>query len=289
MNSAQAQFEGYEDHYVQNGDVKLHYVSKGQGDVMIFLHGFPDFWFTWKHQMDALSNDYQVIGPDLRAYNYSEGPDGVNNYQMTTLMSDLVAIIDNVSDGPVTLVANDWGGAIAWLVATYYPGKVKQLIACNIPNPAVLTKHLSENPETGGYTKSFTADKAVDRWTPEELTKMAQAQGTDLEKHYLEAFRRSNIKGMLDYYKASYPQQGSGGGGQTLGQTPTQTVQCPVLMIHGLKDQAFPPPVLNDHWELVPEGLTIHTIPTAGHFVQRDAPSLVLKYIQSWLKLQANR
>ena len=146
---------------------------------------------------------------------------------------------------------------------------------------------MSENPSTGSYTKSFMADDALERLTPEALTKMSGAEGTDLEQTYLMAFERSNIQGMLDYYKASYPKGGTSSSSST--PTPPQQVKCPVLMIHGLKDTAFPPPTLNNHWEIVPEGLTLHTIPSAGHFVQRDAPELVLKYIRNWLALQQEK
>ncbi len=279
--SAIGQIPGFKDGYIQNEDVKIHYVTKGEGPVMIFLHGFPDFWFTWKYQMEALSKDYKVVGMDLRAYNHSEGPEGAENYQMRKLMSDLVALIDHLSDEPVTLVANDWGGAIAWLVTTFYPAKVKYLIACNIPNPTVLSNHLKESPRTGTYTEAFKGEEAVKNWTPEKLLGLSGAKGTDLETEYLNAFKRSNIKGMLNYYNASYPKSG----GSSAAATPNP-VNCPVLMIHGLKDTAFPPASLNNHWELVPKGLTIKTIPDVGHFVQRAAPEKVLKYIKDWLEAQ---
>lgn len=279
-----AQPSSYDSFYVDNGGVKIHCVAKGSGPVMLFLHGFPDFWFTWYYQMERFADSgYRVVGMDLRGYNLSDKPQGVDSYNMSALISDALAVINAVSPNDrVILVANDWGGAIAWQIATWVPQKVKYLIACNIPHPTSLFRHLSERPETGSYTKAFTADDALSIYTEEKLLEMTGVEDAEMKGWYSEAFSNSSIESMLNYYKVSYPKP-SGANSNT---APVKKIQCPILMIHGLKDTAFPPPVLNDHWEYAEGSFSLYTLPKAGHFVQRDASEEVYSIIDQWLKLQ---
>ncbi len=278
-----AQFDGYTNHYADNNGVKIHYVTKGEGPVLIFLHGFPDFWFTWKYQMDALSESYKVVGVDLRGYNYSEGPEEVSAYKMVTLMKDIAFVINDLGTNKVTLIANDWGGAIAWQLATYYPEKISRLIVCNIPHPSSLRNYLQAHPETADYTKKNVSPKATEYWTIDQLMKSSGALDSDLEKEYSASFERSNIQGMLHYYTASYPKPSKQSTTPTK-RVPQRLIQCPVLMIHGLDDKAFPPGTLNDHWQWVDNNFTLNTLPGVGHFVQREAPDIVLRLISEWLK-----
>jgi len=285
VQSLNAQVSSYQSFFVQNDDVKIHCVEKGSGPVILFLHGFPDFWFTWKYQMDAMADEgYRVVAMDLRGYNESDKPEAVERYRMSELISDVVAVIraQNVSDG-VTIVGNDWGGAIAWQVAIYYPGLVKNLIACNIPHPSSLRAVLNEKPETSGYTHDFTAPNAVDIYTPQKLLAIASVSDVEIREFYIEAFEKSRIQSMLDYYKASYPKVKPSSNKKPTTSIPLKKVQCPVLMIHGMQDTVFPPPSLNNHWDYINNNFTLYTIPDAGHFVQRDAPEEVLKVIKNWL------
>ncbi|MFZ1807886.1 MAG: alpha/beta hydrolase [Cyclobacteriaceae bacterium] len=275
-----AQFDDYSDHYVNNEGVNIHYVSKGSGPTLVFLHGFPDFWFTWKYQMDKLSKDYTVIGVDLRAYNKSEGPSEVDEYQMIKLMSDVLAVIKDVGTESVTLVGNDWGGAVAWQIATYYPNQINGLIACNIPHPKSLTNYLNAHPETADYTKKNEAPNAIDYWSVDQLMETSGTIGHELSSAYRNAFAVSNIQGMLNYYKASYPKPSQV---KSNSKTLELKIKCPVLMIHGMKDSAFPPGTLNDNWLWVENSFSLHTFPDAGHFIQREEPEKVYFHIQQWL------
>ena len=275
-----AQFENYSGHYVNNKGVNIHYVVRGSGPTLVFLHGFPDFWFTWKYQMDKLSENYQVVGIDLRAYNKSDSPVETEAYQMIELMSDVLAVIKDLEADKVTLVGNDWGGAIAWQIATYYPDKVNGLIACNIPHPKSLSNYLNAHPETANYTKKNRTTNAIDYWSIHQLMETSGANEHELSSFYQRAFEASHIQGMLNYYKASYPKPSKG---VSLSHTIERKIKCPVLMIHGIKDTAFPPGTLNDHWLWIENSFTLHTYPDAGHFIQREEPEKVFYQIQQWL------
>lgn len=100
--------------YAKNGDVRIHYVTAGEGPLVVMLHGFPDYWFTWRHQIRELASSYRVVAVDLRGYNQSDKPEGVARYAMPLLMSDVTAVMDELDEEQAIIVGNDWGGAIAW-------------------------------------------------------------------------------------------------------------------------------------------------------------------------------
>ena len=119
-------FSRVEHHQTDSDGVSIHYVTLGEGPVVLFVHGFPDFWYTWREQMAALSGDFKTVAMDTRANNRSGKPEGVENYAMPHLMADVEAVIKDLGVGSVTLVGHDWGGAIAWRMAmlrTSLPGK----------------------------------------------------------------------------------------------------------------------------------------------------------------------
>ena len=272
-------FDKVKHHYADNDGVKIHYVSMGKGPVLIMLHGFPDFWYTWRYQMAELSKDYKVVAVDLRGYNKSDAPKGVEKYAMPTLMKDVVAVIDDLKLKKATIIANDWGGAIAWQTATFYPNRVEKLIALNIPHPQGISNYLKDNPSTGQYAQNFKKEGAAKSLSVMGLTSLHKGLSELDKKRYINAFKKSSFEGMLNYYKASYPSPPS------KNQSPPQVrkVKSPVLIIHGLKDTALPAGMINNNWDYVDNELTIYTIPNAGHFVQQEAHQKVNKMIKMWL------
>ncbi len=115
-------FDRVQHHHTDNEGVSIHYVSLGEGPVVLFVHGFPDFWYTWREQMDALSGNFKTVAMDNRAYNLSGKPDGVENYAMPHLLADVDAVIRDLGVDSVTLVGHDWGGAISWQFAMHLSG-----------------------------------------------------------------------------------------------------------------------------------------------------------------------
>jgi pimeloyl-ACP methyl ester carboxylesterase len=278
-------FEKVTHHFADNDGVKIHYVSLGKGPLLVMLHGFPDFWYTWRHQISDLSRDYTVVAVDLRGYNKSDKPKGVDQYTMSVLMKDIIAVIDDTGEEKATLIANDWGGAIAWQLATYYPNRVERLVACNIPHPAAMQSYLADNPQTGQYAQDFKKPGAEKSLTAEGLVGLHTGLSVVDQSRYLEAFQNSSFEGMLNYYRANYPAPPKKG---TSTAVPAPTVRpakikCPVLMIYGMKDKALPVGMLNNTWDYVDNEVTILTIPDAGHFVQQDASAKVNKMIRLWL------
>ncbi len=265
--------------YLDSGDVKLHYVTAGEGPLVVMIHGFPDFWYTWRNQMPSLAKNFQVVAYDQRGYNKSGQPKGVDNYKTEKLVADLVAVVDHFKREKAIIVGHDWGGMVAWTFAMMHPERTDRLIILNLPHPQGLMRELANNPkqrQASAYARAFQEPDAASKMTPEMLA--FWVKGAKAKQEYVEMFRRSSIEGMLNYYKANFPNASSDDPAPEFPK-----VQCSVLMFHGLKDTALLPGALNGTWDWVAKDLTLITIPDAGHFVQHDAKDLVTKKMVSWL------
>ena len=263
--------------------VKIHYVVSGPEDapLVVMIHGFPDFWYSWRSQMTALHDAYRVVAVDNRGYNFSDQPEGVESYAMPLLVGDIHAVIATEGRDKAVIVGHDWGGAIAWNIAMYSPDVVSHLIILNLPHPKGLGRELANNSDqqtASQYAFDFQQERAHEQIHAEALT--AWVRDEDARAKYLEAFKRSSIESMLNYYKANFPRPGESSG---FAPAEMPNVKMPVLMFHGLEDTALLPGALSGTWEWVDNTLTLITIPGASHFVQQDAPEIVNHNMRFWL------
>lgn len=272
-----------EHHYADNDGVKIHYAAlgeaTGEGSLVVMVHGFPDYWYTWRHQMAALSGNHRVAALDLRGYNLSDKPKGIEHYGMKALLGDVEAVIRAEGRESAVVVGHDWGGAIAWQFAARRPGTTERLIILNLPHLTGLTRELANDPaqqRASAYTRFFQREGAHESLSAERLSRWV-TDPEAREKH-VEAMERSDFEAMLYYYKRHYPREPYAALGP-----PETKVGVPVLVIHGLKDPYLLPDGLNGTWESVEKDLTLVTIPEAGHFVQQDAADLVNRTMIAWL------
>jgi pimeloyl-ACP methyl ester carboxylesterase len=243
------------------------------------IHGFPDFWYSWRDQMQALAANYQVVAIDQRGYNLSDKPKGVDNYAMPLLVGDVAAVIKHLGKDKAIVIGHDWGGIVAWTLAMMKPEMVEKLIILNLPHPRGLNRELVNNPQqqkNSQYARNFQQEGAHTRMTAEGLA--GWVKDPEAKKKYIEAFKRSDFEAMLNFYKRNYPREP-----YTLDTSPVVKIKMPVLMIHGLNDTALLAGALNNTWEWLEKDLTLVTVPGAGHFVQQDASDLVTRSIKMWL------
>jgi len=271
-----------QDRYAQNAGVKIHYVVEGQGPLVVMIHGFPDYWATWKPLMATLSAaGYRTAALDNRGYNLSDKPKGVAAYAMPNLVGDVAAVIAAEGRKNAVVVGHDWGAAIAWNVAMSRPDLVNRLIILSVPHPAGLARELATNKaqqEGSNYARNFQKEGSEKALTAEGLA--GWVKDPKEKPGYVQAFKRSDFGAMMNYYRANYPR----GTGEAAG--PPQTyppIKVPVLVIHGMKDTALNAAGHNGTWDHVTADTTILMIPTAGHFVQHDAQALVDRTIKDWL------
>jgi pimeloyl-ACP methyl ester carboxylesterase len=265
--------------YADSNGVKIHYASLGAGPLVIMIHGFPDYWYSWRRQMEGLADRFQVVAIDQRGYNLSDKPAGVENYDMRLLVGDVIAVIKHLGQQKAVVVGHDWGGVVAWQLAMNAPEFVDRLIILNLPHPRGLARELAHNPEqqkNSAYARRFQTEGAEKTLTAEGLA--GWVKDAEAKPKYIEAFRRSDFGAMLNYYKRNYPREP-----YSEDPSPVKKVQSSVLVIHGLKDTALLAPALNNTWDYVDKDLTIATVPTAGHFVQADEPEFVTKTMRAWL------
>ena len=277
-------FDRVDHHQFDNDGVSIHYVTLGEGPVVLFVHGFPDFWYTWREQMAALSADYKTVAMDTRGYNKSGKPDGQDNYTMPHLMSDVEAVIKDLGVDSVTLVGHDWGGAISWQFAMQYPHRVNKLVINNLTHPrgygTVRQNATAEQKANTQYITNFQTPGFEDRLTPQILTGISAGDVPDVvRKRYFDAFSQSSIKGMLDYYRAAFGSLNS-----APGSTQLPNLTMPVLQFHGLEDKAVDKDGLRDTWNWINKDYTLVTLPGSGHWVQRESAEMVSTTMLWWLK-----
>ena len=277
-----------EDGFADSGGVKIHYVTKGSGPLVVLIHGIPDFWYSWRNQIPALAQHFQVVAIDQRGFNLSDQPEGVENYTLDKLVGDVDAVVKHFGQQQATLVGHDSGGWISWRYAMAHPDKTERLVIVNLPHPRCLERELANNPQqhqASDYARQLQQLPPGGRSVVHEgvtyvLTPELYATGFNkdeaVHQKYLAALRRTSIDGIVNFYKANYPRP-------PYKEQTYPPVKCPVLMIHGLDDMWLMREALNDTWRYLEKDLTLVTVPNAGHWVHHDAPDLVTKRMVSWL------
>ncbi|MDX1646978.1 MAG: alpha/beta hydrolase [Longimicrobiales bacterium] len=277
--------ERVQHHYVDSGGVLLHYALLGGGTgedapLVVMIHGFPDFWYTWRDQMAALADaGYRVAAMDTRGYNRSEQPEAVDAYAMSLLVGDVAAVIADQGEERAIVVGHDWGGMIAWSTAMSRPDFVERVVVLNLPHPRGLSRELAENPEqrqNSQYARDFQAEGSHEALSAEGLA--AWVSDPAARQRYVEAFRRSSFRSMMAYYKANYPRPP-----YRETSDPVVPVRVPVLQIHGLTDPYLLADGLAGTWAWIDAEYTLLTLPGVGHFVQQDASERVTRALLEWL------
>jgi len=277
-----------EDYSITNG-VKLHYITQGEGKLMLMLHGFPEFWYSWRHQIPEFARDYKVVALDLRGYNDSDKPKDVSAYQITELVNDIQGVIQGLGYKSCVLVGHDWGGMIAWYVAYTYPERVDQLIVMNIPHPAKFTEALRSNPQQllrSWYIFFFQLPllpELLFQWDDYRLIassfidmaidKRAFSEA-DLNAYKDAAAKRGAITAMINYYRNLFP--------GLWHQRQWDVLPIPTLMIWGENDTALGKELTYNTKDYVPD-LQIRYIPNCSHWVQQEQPQLVNQYMREFL------
>ena len=276
----------------QVGTIRIHYVSQGEGPLVVLLHGFPEFWWSWRHQLPLLADArFRAVAPDLRGYNDT---DRTGPYDLDTLSGDVVNLIGHLGAERATIVGHDWGGVIAWYLAAKHPDVCERVVVLNAPHPAVFAHVIRSNPRR--LQRSWYMFFFVLPWLPEArllkddariMHRIYRANAVNrsaFSDEVVRPFREAILKpgaaaAALGYYRAAI----WGGFSQPRQLSGFPLIKQPALLLWGRNDTALsyedlvPPTVLwaTDLW--------IEPIEGAGHFVHQERPTEVNQALMRFL------
>jgi epoxide hydrolase 4 len=276
------------------GGVRLHYVEAGEGPLVVLLHGFPEFWYSWRRQIPAIAAaGYRVVAPDMRGYNLSSRPQGAREYETGKLAGDIAGLIRSLGEEKAFVVGHDWGAVVAYTVAMRHPDLVERLAILNVPHPARMMEGLRSPKQLrkSWYMFFFQIPKlpehliARDDFSFAKRSLRADSKGSftdeDLER-YVEAWSQPGaLTGMINYYRAM------------MRRSPKKTmatmkkIDAKTLVIWGMRDRHIGSELAEPPREWVPD-VRVERIAQATHWVQHDASERVNELLIGFFK-DANR
>ena len=299
--------------------VKLHVVAAGpvDGPLVILLHGFPEFWYGWRRQIDDLAAaGYRVWAPDQRGYNLSEKPAHVADYGVDKLVEDVIGLIEAAGERQAFIVGHDWGALVAWWLAMTHPGRIRRLVILNVPHPSVMARFIATHPRQtfrSWYIFFFQMPK-LPEWVMRlgNWRAMSQAMqrssrpGTFSDedmRYYREAWSQSDRSGMpaframVNWYRAAFGRAAFGRaafGRATLGRAAVQhppappvsrRITVPTLLIWGARDQFLLREMAQPSIDRCDHGRLVY-LDDATHWVQHEEPDRVNALLKEFLNVK---
>ncbi len=280
--------------------IKLHYAHRGKGPLIMFLHGFPEYWDIWKEQLEEFSKDHLAVAPDMRGYNLSSKPAEVKQYRQKYLVEDIRQLAETLGHKKFVLVAHDWGGAVAWIFAMFYPQYLDKLVIINSPHPATFERELRENPaqrKASSYMLLFRSPEAESVLAADdyswlinmafgEIIKSGVLKDADI-KGYKRAWSQPGaLTGGLNYYRAADVEaleNPEAAIKKPAAAAMLPRITLPTLVIWGEKDTALLTGCIRGLDEYVTQ-LSIKRVPDASHWVVREKPLLINSLIREFIE-----
>jgi pimeloyl-ACP methyl ester carboxylesterase len=285
VSTTEAQLShGYAD---VGGGIRLHYVEAGEGPLVVLLHGFPEFWYSWRRQIPVLAQaGYHVVAPDMRGYDLSDKPQGWRAYDASLLANDIAGLIRSfgtqtgTSEQSAHVVGHDWGAAVAYAVAMNHPEVVRRLAILNVPHPTRMLEGFRtlRQLRKSWYMFFFQIPKLPEHLIGRDGFSFAKRSlradskdafsDEDLER-YVEAWSQPGaLTGMINYYRAALRRSP----GKALAQM--KPIEAQTLVIWGMRDRHLGSELAEPAPEWVPN-VRMERIPEATHWVQHDTPERV--------------
>lgn len=284
--------QGLEHRSVTSEGVSLHVVAAGEGKPVVLLHGFPEYWYGWRHQIAPLAaSGLRVIAPDQRGYNTSDKPRPASAYNLDVLAADVVGLLDSFGLERASIVGHDWGGIVAWWVAASHPERVDRLAVLNAPHPIAFQRFIRRSPRQA--LKSWYAFFFQVPWLPESLfglrdwallkraLRRTSRPGTftapDLDEYAKAWSRTGAMAAMINWYRAPLPDQSD---------SPGARISAPTLIIWGAKDHALDRRLAGASLAECDRG-RLEFLEAATHWVQHEEPARVNRLLLDFLHSSA--
>lgn len=271
--------------YAQIGDVRLHYAECGSNDrgLVILLHGFPEFWYSWRHQLPVLGKQYHVVAPDMRGYNLSDKPTRVEDYRIEFLVGDVLGLIKHFGKSQAAIVAHDWGAGVAWAVAQRHPEAVSKLAALQVPLPAAWRANMTfAQLRRSWYMFFFQLPRVPERWARandfarmDEMYRQTAVRAGAFSDQDIEAYKGAMrqpraLTSAINYYRANVFRSLLRGGTETPKHGDGR-IRVPTLFIYGEQDMAVIPTTVRGLGRFIDAPYRELRIPDSGHWVQNEA------------------
>lgn len=277
--------------YARIGGVRLHYATAGNGEkLVLLLHGFPEFWYSWRHQLVDLADEYTVVAPDLRGFHLSDKPKNVADYDLTKLVDDIVGLIHHFGRQRAAVIGHDWGASIAWALALEHPETLWKLGALQVPPIPIWKKNqtlkqffvswymfffqipflpeflfkLNDYAALANALKNSTAEPGV--FTDEDII--------EYKKAWSEPFA---LTAMINYYRANFIKR------MFTKYAELPRINVPTLFIYGEKDKAVLPETVRGIGEMITAEYREIRIPESAHWVQQEAAGIVSQALREFL------
>jgi pimeloyl-ACP methyl ester carboxylesterase len=267
--------------------VRLHYAESGTGNqLVLLLHGFPEFWYSWRHQLDALGKHFHVVAPDMRGYNLSDKPARVEDYRVDVIVGDVIGLIDHFGASRAAVIGHDWGATVAWAVAQRHPDRVSKLAVMQVPPAAVWRANMSlrqvlrswymlffQLPRVPEWMIGRKNMAAIDRTFTESVFRKGSFSADEIEK-YKEALRQPGaLSSAVNYYRANINRLASRGSksNSEASSSSNERTRVPTLFIFAEQDFAILPETVRGVADHVDAPYRELRIKHSGHWVQNEA------------------
>ncbi|MBD1910978.1 MULTISPECIES: alpha/beta hydrolase [unclassified Leptolyngbya] len=284
---------GWQHCFIETNRIRLHCVTQGEGDLVVLLHGFPEFWYSWRHQIPALARHFKVVVPDLRGFNDSDKP--TSGYDLDTLGADIRGLIEGLGYSKAHIIGHDWGGSIAWHFAHHFPQYLNRLAILNAPHPQQLLQELTSNLDQlrrSWYMLAAQVPGLPDWLIRQNLSNFVRStfQGQAVRKGaftrqdaeiYQAALEKPGVlSAALNYYRHLLTPQ------VLLNQweRSPRPVQSPTLVLWGEDDTLLNPRFLDRVRQLVDAPFQVQLVPECGHWIQQETPQIVNRELLKFLR-----
>jgi pimeloyl-ACP methyl ester carboxylesterase len=276
--------------------IRLHVAEAGTGPLVLLLHGFPEFWWSWRHQLVALADaGYHVVAPDLRGYGASDKPP--RGYDAPTLASDIAGLVRALGESDAVVIGHDWGGHLAWSVAALHPAVVRRLVVLSIPHPLRWHQALRRDPDqrqASHYALRFQLPWTPERWIVEDdavnIADLLHAWGgsafpdAETERRCRDAIQILHTPNRaLEYYRWA-ARSTTRTDGRRYRRGMTTLIKAPTLQLHGSLDRCVLPQTAQGSGQYVAADYEWRVLEGLGHFPHEESPDLVTGELLRWCK-----
>lgn len=285
----------WQHHFVETNRIRLHCVTQGEGELVLLLHGFPEFWYSWRFQIPALARHFKVVVPDLRGYNESDKPS--SGYDLDTLSADIQGLIESLGYARAHIVGHDWGGTIAWHLAQKFPQYLNRLAILNAAPPQRFLQEMVSNLDQlrrSWYVLAFQVP-GIPEWLiqqnlKEVVSNVFQGQAirkgafsSEETKLYQSALEKPGaLSAALNYYRQMLSPWNWL---KDFGRTPNP-VTAPTLVLWGEEDSLLSQNMIKELDQLVQAPFKLTVVPHCGHWIQQEAPQTVNRELLAFLRQQ---